>query len=72
MIQGSNGFLFRLSKSIFMYNHHPSPRLNELFAKRPYQGVDPIHAKYVFIGLDANYAEDVDQIKTAAEIYEWL
>jgi len=44
-----------------MYQAHPSRVLTELFARRPYQGVSPETAKFLFVGLDANYAADVDQ-----------
>ena len=43
------------------YTAHPSAALNRAFAARPYQGADPEKAKYLFVGLDANYREDVDK-----------
>lgn len=55
-----------------MYYRHPSTTLNELFSNRPYQGADPMKAKYLFIGLDANYAEDIDQCEISQEIFEYL
>ncbi|MDR4517326.1 MAG: hypothetical protein MRK00_08065 [Nitrosomonas sp.] len=55
-----------------MYYKHPSTTLNRLFSNRPYQGTDPMKAKYLFIGLDANYAEDIDQSGISQEMYEYL
>lgn len=44
-----------------MYQPHPSRILTELFARRPYQGVPPETAKFLFVGLDANYAADIER-----------
>lgn len=44
-----------------MYQAHPSRIMTELFARRPYQGVPPETAMFLFVGLDANYATDADQ-----------
>ena len=44
-----------------MYQPHPSKKLNELFAVRPFQGAEPSAAKFLFVGLDANYAEDIER-----------
>lgn len=43
-----------------MFTRHPSPALNTLFAERPWQGADPLAARFLFIGLDANYAADIE------------
>lgn len=43
-----------------MYQAHPSYALNSLFAQRPYQGAAPASATYLFVGLDANYAVDIE------------
>jgi hypothetical protein len=43
-----------------MFTPHPSPALNTLFAERPWQGADPLAARLLFIGLDANYAADIE------------
>jgi hypothetical protein len=37
------------------YQAHPSVRLRELFSEKPYQGVAPVQATFLFVGLDANY-----------------
>ena len=42
-----------------MYQRHPSKQLNDLFSERPYQGADPIRAKFLFVGLDANYEANI-------------
>ena len=42
-----------------MYQAHPSPELNDLFAHKPYQGVAPDQATFLFVGLDANYDEQI-------------
>lgn len=38
-----------------MYETHPSHELKKLFAHKPYQGVAPDKAAFLFVGLDANY-----------------
>ena len=43
-----------------MFNFHPSPLLNSLFREKPYQGANPSEAKFLFIGLDANYDAEVE------------
>ena len=44
-----------------MFQPHPNAVLNECFRQRPFQGVRPEHAQFLFVGLDANYAADVEQ-----------
>lgn len=44
-----------------MYEPHPSLRLTELFRARPWQGADPMRCEFLFVGLDANYAPDIEQ-----------
>ena len=43
-----------------MYQPHPSAELNTQFRHRPYQGVEPSLATFLFIGLDANYAPNLE------------
>lgn len=43
-----------------MYEVHPSERLVRLFEARPWQGADPARAGWIFVGLDANYAADIE------------
>ncbi|MDP2405381.1 MAG: hypothetical protein U1D36_13100 [Hydrogenophaga sp.] len=44
-----------------MYTAHPSQTLNALFGPKPYQGADPLQSEFLFVGLDANYAADIEQ-----------
>jgi len=55
-----------------MYYPHPNEELNNAFSKKPYQGVAPEEAKYLFIGLDANYDKKIHENKAYAEIIEYL
>jgi hypothetical protein len=43
-----------------MFQPHPSVILNRLFEHKPFQGVNPLDATFLFVGLDANYAPDVE------------
>jgi hypothetical protein len=43
-----------------MYQAHPSHELNCHFSHRPFQGVEPFATRFLFIGLDANYNEDIE------------
>jgi len=43
-----------------MYQSHPSRLLSELFERKPYQGADPQAAQFLFVGLDANYAANIE------------
>lgn len=54
-----------------MYQQHPSTQLLDLFRDRPYQGVVPEKAALVFIGLDANYAENLEQTPSFSEVLEY-
>lgn len=55
-----------------MYYPHPNEELNLAFASKPYQGVAPEEAKYLFIGLDANYDRDIHKNSAYAEVIEYL
>lgn len=41
-----------------------------MFQKKPWQGADPHKAQYVFLGLDANYAQDIEE--KLPEIWDYL
>lgn len=43
-----------------MYHPHPSCRLQALFRSKPFQGAVPEDSRFVFVGLDANYAPDIE------------
>ncbi len=49
---------------------HNSKKLVELFSKKPWQGADPFTAKYLFIGKDANYDENIEEI--LPEIWDYI
>lgn len=55
-----------------MYHLHPNENLNNAFSNKPYQGVAPEKAKYLFIGLDANYDKEIHDNSAYAEIIEYL
>jgi len=44
-----------------MYLAHPSQVLTALFAHRPHQGGAPETARFLFVGLDANDAADIER-----------
>ena len=44
-----------------MYESHPSLALHALFRAKPYQGAAPEKARFVVVGLDANYARDAER-----------
>ncbi|WP_426189622.1 hypothetical protein [Massilia sp. DWR3-1-1] len=43
-----------------MYQPHPSPILKSLFSLKPFQGAEPKSATFLFVGLDANYDEEIE------------
>lgn len=55
-----------------MYELHPSARLREAFAARPFQGAVPENAKYIFVGLDANYAPDIERSPIFDDVISYL
>ena len=54
-----------------MYQPHPSVELNELFRHRPFQGADPQGARYVFVGLDANYDANLELSSSYSSVLEY-
>jgi hypothetical protein len=52
------------------YTLHPSEKLVDLFREKPWQGCEPYEAQFLFIGLDANYAADIE--RTLPEIFDYL
>jgi hypothetical protein len=54
-----------------VYVPHPSPELNDLFARKPYQGAAPHQADFLFVGLDANYAKGIAAASTFSKILEY-
>lgn len=55
-----------------MYFPHPSEQLRLAFAARPYQGATPEGAEFLFVGLDANYAEDIANNRIFPELLDYL
>jgi len=55
-----------------MYSIHPSKELTSLYRQKPYQGQNPELAKVIFLGLDANFAEDIEQSEYYPYIKEYL
>ena len=54
-----------------MYQLHPSHELNAQFRHRPYQGAEPSAAMFLFVGLDANYAPDLERSPSFAKVIEY-
>lgn len=54
-----------------MYIPHPSAQLNDVFFDKPYQGVAPDKATFLFIGLDANYAAEIETHEIFPKIMEY-
>ena len=54
-----------------MYKSHPSQRLTDLFAARPFQGVSPDRANFLFVGLDANYSKTIESDPVFPKILEY-
>jgi hypothetical protein len=54
-----------------MYSVHPSEKLIQIFSQKPYQGCSPTEAEFLFIGLDANYAPDIEEQTIFPKIIEY-
>ena len=54
-----------------MFAAHPSQSLNSLFREKPYQGANPLEAKFIFIGLDANYDAAVESKPIFTKLQEY-
>lgn len=52
------------------YDKHPSVELNRKY--KGYQGQDPNSAKFLFFGLDANFAADIEETPIFKELIEYL
>jgi hypothetical protein len=55
-----------------MYHLHPSVALKEAFSSRPFQGQEPERAKFVFIGLDANYDPEIETSGIFPQLLKYL
>ena len=54
-----------------MFLPHPSARLNDLFGRKPHQVSHPAEAKFLFVGLDANYAPDIESSPIFASLLKY-
>lgn len=54
-----------------MYIPHPSHELREAFRHKPYQGTSPDQARFLFVGLDANYDASIEQQPVFQKILEY-
>ncbi len=54
-----------------MYEPHPSFELSMRFRLRPYQGVEPSLATFLFVGLDANYAANLEASPSFQSVLEY-
>lgn len=52
------------------YVLHPSEKLVAQFKQRPWQGCSPTDAKFLFVGLDANYGADIET--SLPEVFDYL
>ena len=55
-----------------MYLPHPNAALNHAFGSRPFQGADPDGARFLFVGLDANYDSAIDRSSIWPALLEYL
>ncbi len=60
----------KIPRESMSYTLHPSEKLVILFKKKPWQGTNPARAQFLFIGLDANYAPDIEN--ELPEIFDYL
>ena len=54
-----------------MYFPHPSKKLQDLFSAKPYQGVAPDKAMFLFVGLDANYKPSLETDSIFSKVVEY-
>jgi hypothetical protein len=54
-----------------MYQPHPSALLTERFVTRPWQGADPLGARFLFVGLDANYDPAIESTPVFRAVLEY-
>jgi hypothetical protein len=58
------------NKTKIKYDKHPSPSLCKAY--KGYQGQKPEDAKFIFLGLDANFAIDIEKSPIFEEVIEYL
>jgi hypothetical protein len=54
-----------------MFIPHPSSKLTATFAERPFQGALPHEAMFLFVGLDANYDERIEENPIFDQVLEY-
>ncbi len=52
------------------YTLHPSEKLVSVFKEKPWQGCNPATTQFLFVGLDANYAADIEE--SLPEVFDYL
>jgi len=55
---------------VVAFDKHPYPRLVRAF--KGYQGQDPSVARYIFVGLDANFSSSIEESPIKDEILDYL
>jgi hypothetical protein len=55
-----------------MFTPHRCQALNVAFAARPFQGVPPEKATFLFVGLDANYSPTIDENGIYPRLLDYL
>lgn len=60
-----------LSYAAVVYQPHRSQKLTEMFRAKPYQGARPESAEFIFVGLDANYAADIESSPAFPRVLEY-
>ncbi|MCZ2074441.1 MAG: hypothetical protein LC130_05500 [Bryobacterales bacterium] len=55
-----------------MYHPHPCVELDTLFRGRPFQGAVPEQARFIFIGLDANFDASIETTPGFQHVIEYL
>lgn len=54
------------------FQRHSSPRLNELYHLKSYQGANPRDADILFVGKDPNWAVDIENSEFIDHVSEYL
>ncbi len=55
-----------------MFSKHKSKVLNDLYTTKNYQGANPVDAKILFVGRDANWAIDIESKEMFGDVAEYL
>lgn len=63
---------YRLADRQTMYQQHTCEKLNALFKKKPFQGAPPEKARFIFVGLDANFDPEIESSEAFPEVCSYL